>query len=144
MKDRDVILFGIGFFAVFLILKLKKGKEIIYTESSDSNLFSENAQNSEEKPNQILATSEESLDSPKISYCKQNWIKFAETRKFSSSEQEQKTYDNFMTSCVAQLNNAKNMEFNDLTYGNPFHDQLGFIRGTCLVDDLFETFKDSM
>ena len=36
------------------------------------------------------------------------------------------------------------MEFNDLTYGNPTHDQLGFIQGTCLVDDLFDTFKDAV
>ena len=36
------------------------------------------------------------------------------------------------------------MEFNDLIYGNPTHDQLGFIQGTCLVDDLFDTFKDAV
>ena len=36
------------------------------------------------------------------------------------------------------------MEFNDITYGNPTHDQLGFIQGTCLVDDLFDTFKDAV
>lgn len=36
------------------------------------------------------------------------------------------------------------MEFNDLTYGNPSYDQLGFIQGTCLVDNLFDTFKDSV
>jgi hypothetical protein len=36
------------------------------------------------------------------------------------------------------------MEFNDLTYGNPTHDQLGFIQGTCLVDDLFDSFKDAV
>lgn len=36
------------------------------------------------------------------------------------------------------------MEFNDLTYGNPAHDQLDFIQGTCLVDSLFDTFKDSI
>ena len=36
------------------------------------------------------------------------------------------------------------MEFNDLTYGNPTHDQLGFIQGTCLVDDLFDAFKDAV
>jgi hypothetical protein len=36
------------------------------------------------------------------------------------------------------------MEFNDLTYGNPTHEQLGFIQGTCLVDDLFDTFKDAV
>jgi hypothetical protein len=36
------------------------------------------------------------------------------------------------------------MEFNDLTYGNPAHDQLSFIQGTCLVDSLFDTFKDSV
>jgi hypothetical protein len=36
------------------------------------------------------------------------------------------------------------MEFNDLTYGNPAHDQLAFIKGTCLVDNLFNAFKDSI
>lgn len=36
------------------------------------------------------------------------------------------------------------MEFNDLTYGNPTHEQLAFIQGTCLVDDLFDTFKDTV
>jgi len=36
------------------------------------------------------------------------------------------------------------MEFNDLTYGNPTHDQLGFIQSTCLVDDLFDSFKDAV
>ena len=36
------------------------------------------------------------------------------------------------------------MEFNDLTYGNPSHDQLSFIQGNCLVDSLFDTFKDSV
>lgn len=34
------------------------------------------------------------------------------------------------------------MEFNDITYGNPNQEQLAFINGTCLVDDLFDTFKD--
>jgi hypothetical protein len=36
------------------------------------------------------------------------------------------------------------MEFNDLTYGNPTHEQLGFIQATCLVDDLFDSFKDAV
>lgn len=36
------------------------------------------------------------------------------------------------------------MKLNDLTYGNPTHEQLGFIQGTCLVDDLFDTFKDAI
>jgi hypothetical protein len=36
------------------------------------------------------------------------------------------------------------MEFNEITYGNPTQDQLAFIQGTCLVDDLFDTFKDSV
>jgi hypothetical protein len=36
------------------------------------------------------------------------------------------------------------MEFNNLTYGNPAHDQLGFIKGTCLVDSLFDAFKHSV
>lgn len=36
------------------------------------------------------------------------------------------------------------MEFNDITYGNPTKDQLDFIQGSCLVDDLFDTFKDAV
>lgn len=36
------------------------------------------------------------------------------------------------------------MEFNDITYGNPTQEQLAFIQGSCLVDDLFDTFKDSV
>lgn len=34
------------------------------------------------------------------------------------------------------------MELNDLTYGNPTKDQLDFIKGSCLVDSLFDEFKD--
>jgi hypothetical protein len=34
------------------------------------------------------------------------------------------------------------MEFNNLTYGNPTKDQLEFVQGTCLVDSLFDEFKD--
>jgi hypothetical protein len=36
------------------------------------------------------------------------------------------------------------MELNDLTYGNPQQNQLDFILGTCLVDDLFDKFKDAV
>lgn len=36
------------------------------------------------------------------------------------------------------------MDLNNLTYGNPSHEQLIFIQGNCLVDDLFDIFKDSI
>lgn len=36
------------------------------------------------------------------------------------------------------------MEFNQITYGNPTHDQLAFIKGSCLVDGLFDEFKKSI
>jgi hypothetical protein len=36
------------------------------------------------------------------------------------------------------------MEFNELTYGNPTQDQLQFVKGNCMVDDLFDTFKNSI
>lgn len=36
------------------------------------------------------------------------------------------------------------MELNDLRYGNPQQNQLDFILGTCLVDDLFDKFKDAV
>ena len=45
----------------------------------------------------------ETLDTPKVSFCKEKWIKFSETKKFGSQEQMQNTYDNFMASCVGQM-----------------------------------------
>jgi hypothetical protein len=36
------------------------------------------------------------------------------------------------------------MEFNELTYGNPTQNQLQFVKGNCMVDDLFDTFKNSI
>ena len=36
------------------------------------------------------------------------------------------------------------MEFNDLTYGNPTKDQLIFVQGTCMVDSLFDSLKNSV
>jgi hypothetical protein len=44
----------------------------------------------------------ETLDTPQVVLCKEKWLKFSETQKFSSQEQMQNTYDNFMTSCVGQ------------------------------------------
>jgi hypothetical protein len=36
------------------------------------------------------------------------------------------------------------MDFNDLTYGNPTQEQLGFIKTPCLVDNLFDDLKKSI
>lgn len=36
------------------------------------------------------------------------------------------------------------MNLNELTYGNPTKDQLAFIQGSCMVDSLFEEFKNSV
>ena len=36
------------------------------------------------------------------------------------------------------------MEFNNLTYGNPTQEQLYFINGNCLVDNLFDDLKQSI
>ena len=36
------------------------------------------------------------------------------------------------------------MEFNEITYGNPTQEQLLFIKDSCLVDDLFNEFKESV
>ena len=36
------------------------------------------------------------------------------------------------------------MEFNDITYGNPTVQDLAFIQGKGLTDDLFDTLKDTL
>jgi hypothetical protein len=44
---------------------------------------------------------EEVID-PRIDPCKEKWLKFSSTVKFTSQEQMQSTYNNYMTTCVAQ------------------------------------------
>ena len=45
----------------------------------------------------------ETLDTPKISYCKEKWIKYSENKKFGSEDQLQNTYDNYMANCVGKM-----------------------------------------
>ena len=36
------------------------------------------------------------------------------------------------------------MELNDVTYGNPTVQDLTYMQGECLVEDLFETLKNTL
>jgi hypothetical protein len=41
-------------------------------------------------------------DEAKLEICKDNWVRFSQTRRFASAEAMQNTYDNFMATCVSQ------------------------------------------
>jgi hypothetical protein len=95
MSNREIILFGVGFLFSYVILRNVRNNAIIAPKpQSLSNL------ESQIKETEVV----EKLEDAKTSFCKQKWINFAKTRKFGSAEQEQATYDNFMTSCMVHLN----------------------------------------
>ena len=106
MNNRNIILFGAGFIFGFFLTKIKAKSSI---SKSDNEFFKDNS--SQTEPPKILGgetaellevkKTEEKID-PKIEACKEKWIKFSETKKFGSQEQMQRTYDNYMTTCVAQ------------------------------------------
>ena len=109
MNRRDLIFAGAGFVLGFIVCKAvgknntvvkdmnvpDTSKETITPETK--NAPAEAGTTQIEEPEVV-----ETLDSPQIVICKEKWLKFSETQKFSSQEQMQKTYDNFMTSCVGQ------------------------------------------
>lgn len=108
MNKREVILFGVGFLVGYLVIRATKNNVVINPETQTlPDTFADtippamvetvSGTTQIQEPEVI-----ETVDDPKIAYCKEKWIKFAETRKFPSAEQEQATYDNFMRSCVVQ------------------------------------------
>lgn len=108
MENREIILFGVGFLLGYMVLGATKNKNIVAPKNQSSlDTFTEtippkitgavNGQTQIQEPEIV-----ETVNYPKVSFCKEKWIKFAETRKFGSEEQEQQVYNNFMTSCVAQ------------------------------------------
>jgi hypothetical protein len=108
MNKREIILFGVGFLVGYMVIRATKNNVVLNpaTESLPDT-FAETIPPA--TAGTIAGTTQiqepeivETLEDPKIADCKEKWIKFAETRKFASAEQEQATYDNFMTSCVAQ------------------------------------------
>lgn len=103
MNKRDIILFGVGFFVGYLIIKATKTKVVLSGEEQFRPDFEVQELESEVGTTQIQEPEVlETMEDPKITYCKDRWIQFASTRKFSSPEQEQMTYDNFMAGCVMQ------------------------------------------
>ena len=110
MNKRDIIFFGVGFLVGYAVIKATKNNVVVAPQrQSLPDTFAEtippetagtigNAGTTQIQEPEIVET----VDDPKVSYCKEKWIKFAETRKFGSAEQEQQVYDNFMTSCVTQ------------------------------------------
>ena len=108
MNKREIVIFGLGLLVGYVLVKATKSKDVVL--SSTPNLPDTSSQTQEPAIVGIEAGTTqiqepeviEAVDEPKISDCKDKWIKFAETRKFTSAEQEQNTYNNFMTACVNQ------------------------------------------
>jgi hypothetical protein len=104
-------LFGVGFLVGYLVIRATKKSNVVASTNTQSlpNTSAETIPPATAGTVGSAGTTQiqepeviETLEDPKITACKEKWIKFAETRKFGSAEQEQATYDNFMTSCVGQ------------------------------------------
>jgi hypothetical protein len=106
MDKRNIILFGAGFVVGYFIIKMRGNKN---STASINKAFPDTS--SQTEPPKVLGgetaevketkVAEEPVD-PKIEACKEKWLKFSSTVKFTSQEQMQSTYDNYMTTCVAQ------------------------------------------
>jgi hypothetical protein len=106
MNKKSVILFGVGIVVGYLFIKLRNNKSIV----SSSEKGFPNISSQTEPPKTLggeTAELEESeptkeIIDPRIEPCKEKWLKFSSTVKFTSQEQMQSTYNNYMTTCVAQ------------------------------------------
>lgn len=109
MNRRDLIFAGAGFVLGFIVCKAVGKKTTVVKDISVSDTTTETITPASTNAPAEAGTTKieepevvETLDTPQVVICKEKWLKFAETQKFSSQEQTQKTYDNFMTSCVGQ------------------------------------------
>lgn len=109
MNRRDLIFAGAGFVLGFIVCKAVSKKTTVVKDMSVSDTTTETITPASKNVTAEAGTTKieepevvETLDTPQIVICKEKWLKFSETQKFSSQEQMQKTYDNFMTSCVGQ------------------------------------------
>jgi|688.fasta_scaffold685772_2 hypothetical protein len=109
MNRRDLIFAGAGFVLGFIVCKAVGKKTTVVKDMSVSDTTTETITPASTNAPAEAGTTKieepevvETLDTPQVVICKEKWLKFAETQKFSSQEQTQKTYDNFMTSCVGQ------------------------------------------
>jgi hypothetical protein len=106
MNKKEIILFGVGFLVGYIVIRAKKNNIIVAPKSQNLPNVS-----SQTEPPKVLGgedtelvetkKTEENID-PRIENCKEKWLKFSSTVKFSSQEQMQSTYNNYMTTCVAQ------------------------------------------
>jgi hypothetical protein len=108
MNKRDIILLGVGFLAGYVVIKATRSNQVVAPKSQVLPATASQSQASE-KTGAMSGTTKieepevvEVKEDPRITACKDKWIRFAETQRFGSEEQMQKTYDNFMTSCVGQ------------------------------------------
>jgi hypothetical protein len=108
MNKREILLLGIGFLVGYMVIRATK-KNVVLNPTTQSlpNTYSETIP--PQTPQTVKGTTQiqepevvEAVENPKIKACKDKWIRFSETQRFGSQEQMQKTYDNFMTSCVVQ------------------------------------------
>lgn len=100
MDTKNILLFGAGFLIGYLIVENRRSKNYLLSEASPEAGGSTISPVAQSAGTSVME--EVVIEDPKISMCKEKWIKFAETRKFTSAEQAQSTYDNFMTSCMVQ------------------------------------------
>ncbi len=110
MNRRDLIFVGAGFVLGYIVCKAVSNKTTVVKDMrlpdtsnqtlppASTNEPAEAGTTQIEEPEVV-----ETLDTPKISYCKEKWIKYAENKKFGSDEQMQNTYDNYMANCVGKL-----------------------------------------
>lgn len=105
MNKRNIILFVAGFVVGYFLIRVKNRKT---TTTSIDKTFPDTS--SQTEPPKVLGGEtveveetklEEPVD-PRIEACKEKWLKFSSTVKFTSQEQMQSTYNNYMTTCVAQ------------------------------------------
>ena len=109
MNKRDLIFAGAGFVVGYIVVKALNAKTTIKKDIKLPDMSSQTLPPATTTETAEVGTTQieqpevvETLDTPKNGFCKEKWIKFVETRKFSSADQEQATYDNFMASCVMQ------------------------------------------
>lgn len=106
MDKRNIILFGAGFVVGYFLIRMRGNKN---ATTSINKTFPDTS--SQIEPPKVLGgetvevketQTEEVFVDPRIEPCKEKWLKFSSTVKFSSQEQMQSTYNNYMTTCVAQ------------------------------------------
>jgi hypothetical protein len=108
MNNKEIILLGLGFLVGYMVIKASRNNNIVASKNQTIPKLPIQTETTS-STNTELGTTQikepevvEAIEDPKIIECKEKWIKFSETKKFNSQEQLQKTYDNFMTSCVVQ------------------------------------------